>query len=175
MYLCQECGSAICPVCVRSWLCSRCAEKHGVSKQESGGEFLVQPVLLLVGIALVVVGFLVILLGSSSSGSSAGCFFWPFPIILACGLGAGSSTFLSLGLVLVVSVSLLVLSWWVVRGFRFRFHVEKRTQVLGVKLTGLFWRISRVNRIRVAEASRPPPFFSEGSRQSSWFRARRHI
>lgn len=119
MYLCQECGSAICPVCVRNWLCKRCAERLGVSKQESSREFLVQPVLLLVGIALVVVGFLVILLGSSGPGSSGGCFFWPFPVILACGLGAGSSSFLSLGLVLVVSVSLLILSWRVVRGFRF--------------------------------------------------------
>ncbi len=48
-----------------------------------------------VAIAMILVGFAFVALGSSfSSSGSSGCVFWPIPFIVGCGFGSGNSNIL---------------------------------------------------------------------------------
>ena len=71
------------------------------------------PSLLVVAFGLILVGFVLVLLGSSMSGSGAGCFFWPLPVVVVCGAGSGGApyTFAILGAV-IFAVVLLLSSFW---------------------------------------------------------------
>ena len=62
---------------------------------------------------LILMGFALVLTGSSISGLGGGCFFWPFPVIIACGAGNGGTPYalIIVGLVAVVLMSFLSFVW----------------------------------------------------------------
>ena len=42
-----------------------------------------------VALFLILSGFVLVVFGLFSGGGAAGCFVWPFPLVVACGLGLG--------------------------------------------------------------------------------------
>ena len=82
-----------------------------VEKGSSG--WLFPSVLLLVGVGFFLIGFLLVFLGSAGPPLSGGCFFWPFPVIVACGLGNSGGSFLLIGLLATVLTFLItVIGRW---------------------------------------------------------------
>ena len=69
--------------------------------------------LLLVAMGFILTGFAVVLAGTVTSGSAAGCFFWPFPVIIVCGAGTGgaSYTFVVVGAMVLVAFSVFPFLW----------------------------------------------------------------
>lgn len=63
--------------------------------------------------ALILAGFVLVIAGSGFSGFSGGCFFWPFPIIIACGAGSGGTPYflIIVGLIAVAIISFLSFFW----------------------------------------------------------------
>ncbi len=85
--------------------------EDAAEKGSSGWRF--PSVLFLVGVSFFLIGFLLVFLGSSGPASYGGCSFWPFPVIIACGLGNGGGSFLLIGLFAAVLTFLIVfLGWW---------------------------------------------------------------
>ena len=66
----------------------------------------------LVAMGIMLVGFVLILLGSTATGSSGGCFFWPLPLVLICGLATGTDLYVALGLFSILLVVLFLLFFW---------------------------------------------------------------
>ncbi len=72
-------------------------------------------VLIFVAISIVVAGVFLVLEGlGGTGGSSAGCFFWPIPLIVVCGGSSTPSLFLPL---IIVAVFFLIFSWFSIRLF----------------------------------------------------------
>jgi hypothetical protein len=49
--------------------------------------------LLIISLGLILAGIALLSLGSSTSGLAGGCFFWPFPVIIACGAGGAGASY----------------------------------------------------------------------------------
>jgi flagellar motor component MotA len=69
--------------------------------------------LLLVALGLILTGFALVLAGTVTSGSAAGCFFWPFPVIIVCGAGTGAAPYSAVvvGAIALVAVSVFSFLW----------------------------------------------------------------
>ena len=112
MYLCQKCGSSICPVCRIGWFCRKCSQETAPLDYEPAGPLQIGPVsLLFVAVALILLGFALVFLGSSAGGGSGGCFFWPLPFIVGCGFGSGSGILGGTVFFVLVLVAILVSFW----------------------------------------------------------------
>ena len=73
--------------------------------------------LLLLAFAIVIFGSVLVFVGSASTISAGGCFFWPFPIIFVCGTGTGGVSASILIVAVVIAVFLLSLSlFWTWKG-----------------------------------------------------------
>src|SRR5215471_3918289 len=89
LFLCQECGRAACPNCWRAGLCKNCRSTH-ISEQ--AGWTPSKLLLLTAALPVIIIGAGLILAGELFRGSSnGGCFVWPLPLIVSCGLGLGGS------------------------------------------------------------------------------------
>ncbi len=87
------------------------SDGEAAENRSSGWRF--PSVLFLVGVGFFLIGFLLVFLGSAGPVSSGGCFFWPFPVIVVCGLGTGGGSFLVIGVFAAVLMSvMMVLGWW---------------------------------------------------------------
>ncbi len=85
----------------------------GDSARDGTSRWIPLSLLFLVGIGFFLIGFLLVFLGSAGPISSGGCLFWPFPVIVVCGLGTGGGPFLLIGVFAAVLISLtVVLGWW---------------------------------------------------------------
>jgi len=51
--------------------------------------------LLIIALGLILAGVGLLSLGPSSSHLAGGCFFWPFPVIIACGAGEAGVSYTS--------------------------------------------------------------------------------
>ncbi len=114
MYLCQNCGLSMCPVCRSGWLCKNCSQGPAPSDHPPSEPLRIGPMILFpVAVAIILVGFVLVFLGSSADRGSGGCFFWPLPFIVGCGFGSGSVFPAGVVLFVMVLVALLFLfgSW----------------------------------------------------------------
>jgi hypothetical protein len=66
-------------------------------------------------IGLVFTGLALVLLGSTGFGLTGGCFFWPFPILIACGVGTAGSAYAPIILAAVVLLVMVVFSLFLAR------------------------------------------------------------
>ena len=120
MYLCQNCGSSICPVCRVGWFCRKCSQEAALLDYEPAGLLKIGPVsLLLVAGAVILLGGALVFLGSPTGGGSGGCFFWPLPLIVGCGFGSGSGILGGVVFFVLVLALIPVFLWlWSVRWSR---------------------------------------------------------
>ncbi len=68
---------------------------------------------IVVGLALTALGFLM------GTGNAGGCFVWPFPLIVGCGLGQGVGATSDIFLFGLLAFTVLLV-WFLVRPFRGR-------------------------------------------------------
>ena len=111
LYLCQNCGAAICAVCDRGWVCKKC----GVTTQLGSG------LLLPIAITIISLGFALVILGSFTPGNSGGCFIWPLPFVIGCGVGTGPAGIIA-ALAFVTVFSLFLFLFRVLPGLGQRGH-----------------------------------------------------
>ncbi len=110
MFLCQSCGSSVCPVCRVGWLCRRCGateelSHEGLEPVKFGGVPLV-----FISLVVVLAGFAVVIAGLLTGGEAGGgCFVWPLPFIVGCGFGSDSGVF---GVFLGITLAFSVLFLW---------------------------------------------------------------
>ena len=71
--------------------------------------------MLMTAVGLIVSGLGLVLIGSNAT-MSGGCFFWPLPVIVVCGVGTGSEAYLVLAIGLVVVLAISLLSFFSLRG-----------------------------------------------------------
>ena len=113
MYLCQNCGLSICPVCRVGWFCKNCSQETVLSDPEPPWPLRIGPVsLLFVAVAVILVGFVLVFIGSSFEGGFGGCFVWPLPFIVGCGVGSGSVFSGEAVFLLMVLAALLFFFFW---------------------------------------------------------------
>jgi hypothetical protein len=69
--------------------------------------------LLALSTGLILTGIALVLAGAPTSGSRGGCFFWPFPLIIVCGLGTGGSVYVPIifGAVALMTMLLFSMFW----------------------------------------------------------------
>ena len=72
--------------------------------------------LIILSIGLTLTGLALVLAGATRPGLAGGCFFWPFPLIIACGAGTGGSAYVAIILGIVALVAMIFFSRiWVQR------------------------------------------------------------
>jgi uncharacterized membrane protein len=66
-------------------------------------------------IGLIFTGLALVLLSSTSRGFTGGCFFWPFPILIACGVGTTGSAYVPIILAAIILLVMVVFSLFLAR------------------------------------------------------------
>ena len=128
LFVCARCGKKVCPSCFipSAWLCRSCYEAEMARIEQGILEAPLSPRFpagwFILGVALVITGLTLVLVGLALSGRSA-IVFIPFPILV---IGGSMSLVLLIlvGLILAFSLAFfMVLKWilapaWQVRNWR---------------------------------------------------------